>query len=93
MHRTKLNPRLNQSKKGKLIATQQNYVCLKEREHTVGHVHLNELEIFKSDALFFVKWLHQIHLFLLNKLFADQNTKQKQTLRFNNQQKQKWIIR
>lgn len=43
----------------------------REREHTVGHLHLNELVIFNSDALFSVKRLRHIHVFLVQKLFAE----------------------
>jgi hypothetical protein len=39
------------------------------KDHTIGHVHLYELEILKSDSLLFIKWVHYIHLFLLQKLF------------------------
>jgi hypothetical protein len=33
-------------------------------------VHLYELEIIKSDSPLFVKWVHHIHLFLVQKLFT-----------------------
>lgn len=50
--------------------TQQESVRLGERAHTIGHVHLNKLEILKSDAFVFIKWLQHIHLFLVQKLLA-----------------------
>ena len=61
----------------------------RERENTVGHVHLNVLEILKSDALFFVKWVHHIHLFLVQQLFAEQKSQKQNRPNFKKHEKQK----
>ena len=61
----------------------------REGENTVGHVQLNELEILKSDALFFVKWVHHIHVFLVQQLFAEQKSQKQNRPNFKKHEKQK----
>jgi len=45
-----------------------------ERRHnkdlTISHVHLNKLKILQCDTLFLVKWIHHIHIFLIQKMLA-----------------------
>lgn len=43
---------------------------LKKRDHTTGHMHLNELKILQCDTLFLVKCIHHIHIFLVQKMLA-----------------------
>jgi len=42
----------------------------RKRDHTTGHMHLNELKILQCDTFFLVKCIHHIHIFLVQKMLA-----------------------